>query len=164
MRQRDATKTSTDNQHAGNEEHTVSRPPQSSFAVSGGFAPTVRGQQTACGGCGKDVMIHLEAGNAEESNDDDRPEPQQPFAGFERLISAEPLEGVDCPAGDNDAPRKECPSEGTDVEGVIDSTRGELDWLHDVPQVAGEEVSFDELVAESPLHPDEPRGGGKRDG
>jgi hypothetical protein len=41
MRKRDAAKTSTDDQHTGDEKHAVSRAPQSSLEVARGRPPAI---------------------------------------------------------------------------------------------------------------------------
>src|SRR6185436_8995811 len=138
MCERDPAKASAHDKHPGDEQDAVPGPPELSIRVAGGFTPAVCGQQTACG-CGrKNVVIEFEASDAEECKDDDRPQPEQPFTDRDRLVPATPLERIDASAGGNGAPRKECSSEGTDVERVIDGARGELNRLRDVPQVAGE--------------------------
>ena len=111
MRKRNATKTSTDDQHAGDEEHAVSGAPQSSVGVARGLSPAVCGEQAA-GGCSrKNVVIQLEARDAEECQDDDRPQPQQPLTVVERLVPAQPAGGIETsPWPVNEKPGTRLPS------------------------------------------------------
>jgi hypothetical protein len=156
MRERNPAKTSTDDQHAGDKQHAIPGAPQAVISIARGFAPSVCGQQATCW-CGREnVVIQLEAGDAEKTKDHDRPEPAHAFPDLERLVPSKPLEGVEATPSDNCAPWKECSGEGADIERVIDGSRREFDGLSDVPQIASEEISLHELVAKSPLHPDEP--------
>src|SRR5206468_9208622 len=85
------------------------------------------------------------------------------FAGRERFVPSKLLEYVDAAAGDDGAPRKERSGKCTNVEGVVDGTRRELDRLRHIPEISRQQVTLHELIAEPPLHPEKPRRGGDRD-
>ena len=163
LRQRDAAKTCTDDEHAGKKEHAIARAPQRSVRIAAGFTPGMRREQTAGWSRGEYVVIEFEPGDAEESDDHQRPHPKQPFTRLERFASPKPLEYVDAAPGNDGAPGKERAGKCTNVESMVDGTRRELDRLRHIPEVSRQQVTLHELIAKPPLHPQKPGRGGDRD-